>query len=151
MRSPIREEGKPDAVEVTVEADLAKHGLTVLVGVLDLVQNERIIDFKTSSSTPNADRAVLVNATQATALFDAVPGKTPVEQKPALSCTIWSSSRPPKLVVTRLPPVASGSNPGLLRVIDSYLVGLERPRLHPLTGAACVSCEFFNECAAWHY
>ncbi len=35
---------KPDAVEVPVEADLAKHGLPKLIGILDLVQDKRIID-----------------------------------------------------------------------------------------------------------
>ena len=65
--SPIRDAGKPDAVEVMVEADFASHGLPTLVGVLDLVQNETVIDFKTSSTTPNPERAALVNATQATA------------------------------------------------------------------------------------
>ena len=50
-----------------VEADLASHGLPTLVGVLDLVQDNCIVDFKTSGMTPNADRAVLVNGTQATA------------------------------------------------------------------------------------
>jgi len=47
---------KPDAVEVPVETDLRAHGLPVLIGVLDLVQGGRIIDFKTSSTTPNAEK-----------------------------------------------------------------------------------------------
>jgi len=47
---------KPEAVEVSIEADLASHGLPRLIGILDLVQRRRIIDYKTTSSTPNPDR-----------------------------------------------------------------------------------------------
>jgi len=52
----IQESEKPDAVEVPVEADLGGHGLPILIGILDLVQRRTIIDFKTSSSTPNPER-----------------------------------------------------------------------------------------------
>ena len=44
---------KPDAVEVSIEADLARHGLPRLIGILDLVQQGNIIDYKTSAATPN--------------------------------------------------------------------------------------------------
>ena len=54
--SHVPTEVKPDAVEVPVEADLANHGLPRLVGVLDLVQERQVIDYKTSSSTPNAEK-----------------------------------------------------------------------------------------------
>ena len=43
--TPVSLQSKPDAVEVPVEAEI--RGLPKLVGVLDLVQNEVIIDFKT--------------------------------------------------------------------------------------------------------
>ena len=42
-------EVKPDAVEVSVEADLRQHGLPRLIGIIDLVQQKQIIDYKTSS------------------------------------------------------------------------------------------------------
>src|ERR1043166_5175503 len=47
----------PDAVEVPVEADLAKHGLPRLVGVLDLVQRGVIIKYKNSASPPKMGKA----------------------------------------------------------------------------------------------
>ena len=56
--------GKPEAVEVQVEADLSCHGLPRLVGVLDLVQDGRIIDFKTAGQTPSPEKAALLHATQ---------------------------------------------------------------------------------------
>src|SRR6478672_410472 len=51
--SPIAPDSKPEAVEVPVETDLAHHGLPVLIGIIDLVHQGRIIDFKTSGTTPN--------------------------------------------------------------------------------------------------
>ena len=46
---------KPDAVEVSVEADLFQHGLPRLIGILDLVQEGTIIDFKTSRKPKKAE------------------------------------------------------------------------------------------------
>src|SRR6187431_2919345 len=54
--SHVPAEVKPDAVEVSVEADLREHGLPKLIGVLDLVQQRQVIDYKTSASTPNAEK-----------------------------------------------------------------------------------------------
>ena len=54
--SNISPDTKPDAVEVPVETDLHQHGLPTLIGVLDLVQAGIIVDYKTSSTTPNAER-----------------------------------------------------------------------------------------------
>ena len=64
--TPIPSEKKPEAVEVRVEADLAKHGLPTLVGIIDLVRpGGRIVDFKTSAATQNAEQVVHRNETQA--------------------------------------------------------------------------------------
>src|ERR1039458_5467583 len=47
--TPIKANEMPEAVEVPVEADLSKHGLPVLLGVLDLVRaGGRIVDFKST-------------------------------------------------------------------------------------------------------
>lgn len=147
--SPVREAGKPDAVEVSVEADLSRHGLPTLVGVLDLVQDQRIIDFKTSGTTPNADRAALVNATQATAyalLYRENTGRTEV----GVELHHLVKLKQPRLVVINLSPVGDRECTRLLRIIHSYVDGLERRDFVPSPGLQCVSCEFFNECAAWH-
>ena len=147
--SSIRDAGKPDAVEVAVEADLASHGLPTLVGVLDLVQNETVIDFKTSSTTPNPERAALVNATQATA-YAMLYRENTGRKEAGIELHHLVKLKQPKLVVVSLPPVGEREQSRLLRVIDSYLVGLERRDFIPSPGLQCVSCEFFHECAAWH-
>lgn len=64
-QTPIKEDERPEGVEVTVEADLGKHGLTKLVGIVDLIRaGGTIVDFKTSGQTPNANRAVHLHETQ---------------------------------------------------------------------------------------
>ena len=46
QETPIRADEKPQGVEVAVSADLSKHGLPTLVGILDLVRSGgRIVDF----------------------------------------------------------------------------------------------------------
>ncbi len=147
--SPIREAGKPDAVEVMVEADLTSHGLPTLVGVLDLVQDNRIVDFKTSSTTPNADRAALVNATQATA-YSLLYRENTGRKEAGIELHHLVKLKQPRLIVVALPPIGEREQSRLLRVIDSYLIGLERRDFIPSPGLQCVSCEFFHECAAWH-
>ncbi len=147
--SPIREAGKPDAVEVMVEADLSSHGLPTLIGVLDLVQNQTIIDFKTSSTTPNADRAVLLNTTQATAYSLLYRENTGCKET-GIEWHHLVKLKSPKLVVITLPTVGEREQSRLFRVIDSYVEGLERRDFIPSPGLQCMSCEFFHECAAWH-
>ena len=147
--SPIRDAGKPDAVEVRVEADLASHGLPTLVGVLDLVQNETVIDFKTSSTTPNPERAASVNATQATA-YAMLYRENTGRKKTAVELHHLVKLKQPRLVVVALPPIGERERSRLLRVIDSYVAGLEQRDFIPSPGLQCAACEFFHECAAWH-
>ena len=147
--SPIRDAGKPDAVEVMVEADLSAHGLPTLVGVLDLVQDQTVIDFKTSSSTPNAERAVLLNATQATA-YSLLYRENTGRKETGIELHHLIKLKAPKLVVITLPAVGEREQSRLFRVIDAYVESLARRDFIPSPGLQCVSCEFFHECAAWH-
>ena len=62
--SNIPADSKPEAVEVPVETDLHHHGLPALIGVLDLVQGGKIIDYKTSGQTPNAEKVAHTNEVQ---------------------------------------------------------------------------------------
>ncbi len=147
--SPLREAGKPDAVEVAVEADLSRHGLPTLVGVLDLVQDGRIIDFKTSGTTPHPERAALVHSTQATAyslLYRANTGR----REAGVELHHLVKLKQPRLVVVYLSPGGDRERTRLWRVIDSYVEGLERRDFIPSPGLQCAACEFFAECAAWH-
>ena len=147
--SPIRDAGKPDAVEVMVEADLAGHGLPTLVGVLDLVQNETVIDFKTSSTTPNPERAALVNATQATA-YAMLYRENTDRKEVGIELHHLVKLKQPSLWWLRYHPSASGNNP--------VYCASSTPTSSAWNGATsslhrdlqCAACEFFHECAAWH-
>jgi len=90
--TPIKANEMPEAVEVPVEADLGKHGLPVLIGVLDLVRSGgRIVDFKTAGKTPACNSTAtrcsivrpLANARQV--------GNCIIWSKPR--CRSWSSPR----------------------------------------------------------
>ena len=63
--TPIKADEMPEAVEVPVEADLSKHGLPILIGVLDLVRaGGRIVDFKSAGKTPDNEMALHQNGVQ---------------------------------------------------------------------------------------
>jgi PD-(D/E)XK nuclease superfamily len=65
--TPIPLDEKPEGVEVSVEMDLASHGLPVLVGVLDLVRaGGRIVDFKTTGRTPDPKMVLHTTEVQTT-------------------------------------------------------------------------------------
>jgi putative RecB family exonuclease len=147
--SPIAPDEKPEAVEVTVEADLSRHGLPRLVGILDLVRSGgTIVDFKTSGQTPVPEKAAHQHETQTTAyglLYREATGS--VEAGIELHHLVKLKN--PKLVVTSVGPVSEGQKSRLFRIIDSYLNGLDREDYLPAPGMQCSGCEFFNECRAW--
>jgi putative RecB family exonuclease len=63
--TPIKANETLEAVEVPVEADLAKHGLPVLIGVLDLVRSGgRIVDFNSAAKTPDKNMTLHQNGVQ---------------------------------------------------------------------------------------
>ena len=139
---------KPDAVEVPIEADLHEHGLPKLIGVLDLVQQRKIIDFKTSSTTPNPDKIGHSNEIQTASyaiLYRHNTGK--IEEGIELHHLVKLKS--PKLVITPLPPMNEQRQSRLFRLMEGYVKGLEHRDFLPSPGMQCMSCEFFNECRAW--
>ena len=144
----IRASDKPDGVEVSVEADLTPHGLPRLVGVLDLVQTGRIIDFKTTGQTPTPEKAALVHGTQATAYAILYRQNTGLEES-SIEIHHLVKLKQPRLVVIAMPPVREREYSRLLRVVDAYFEGLERRDFIPSPGMQCASCEFFHECSAW--
>ena len=82
----------PEAVEVPMEADLSKHGLPTLIGVLDLVRaGGRIVDFKTSGKTPSPEDATHQNEIQlpATRFCTGKHG----QGRQAGNCITWSRPR----------------------------------------------------------
>lgn len=147
--SPIKLDEKPEAVEVTVEADLSHHGLPTLVGIIDLVRaGGRIVDFKTSSKSPNPDQVVHLNDLQLTSygvLYRDATGK----KEKALELHHLVKTKKPKLVVTTLPPINHVQEHRLFHVMESYVDGLQSSDFVPSPGLQCMNCEFFNECRAW--
>ena len=147
--SKIPDALKPDAVEVPVETDLRMHGLPTLIGVLDLVQAGKIIDFKTSSTTPNAEKVAHTTEVQ-TSSYAVLYREATGRRETGIELHHLVKLKNPKLVITPLPAMSDGQQSRLFRLIEAYVTGLDREDFVPSPGLACASCEFFNECRAWH-
>jgi putative RecB family exonuclease len=147
--SKIPPTSKPDAVEVPVEADLSEHGLPILIGVLDLVQERKVIDFKTSGQTPNAERVAHTNEVQISS-YAVLYRHNTGQRENGLELHHLVKTKNPKLVITALPPMTDQQQSRLFTLIEGYVDGLDRRDFIPSPGLQCVSCEFFNECRAWH-
>ena len=147
--TPVPAEEKPEAVEVRVEADLARHGLPTLVGIIDLVRpGGRIVDFKTSAATPNAEQVVHRNEIQLTAyglLYREATGRP----ESGFELHHLVKTKVPKLVVSEAPATTESQHAKLFRLIESYVDGVEREDYVPSPGLQCASCEFLGECRAW--
>lgn len=147
--TPIKSNEMPEAVEVPVEADLGKHGLPVLVGILDLVRSGgRIVDFKTSARTIDADSALHQNGMQLdcySVLYREATGKP--EGGRELHHLI--KTKTPKIVVTEAGQMLEYQKTRLFKLMESYVEGLDREDFVPSVGKQCVGCEFQNECRKW--
>ena len=149
IETPIKSNELPEAVEVPTETDLSSHGLPMLRGVLDLVRaGGRIVDFKTSARTPNAEDAKHQNEIQLSSysvLYRGATGKR--ESGRELHHLVKLKS--PKIVITALDPMTDHEQTRLFKQMNSYVNGLEREDFVPSVGMHCNSCEFFNECRRW--
>ena len=147
--TPIPDDEKPEAVEVRVEADLARHGLPTLLGIIDLVRpGGRIVDFKTSAATPNAEQVVHRNETQLAA-YGILHREATGKQESGFELHHLVKTKTPKLVVTEAPAITESQKSKFFRLIESYMDGVEREDYVPSPGLQCAACEFFNECRAW--
>ena len=146
--TPIPADERPQAVEVAVDMELP--GLPTLVGVLDLVRaNGVIVDFKTSARSPDPEMVGHTTEIQTTGyalLYREATGT----RETGIELHHLVKTKTPKLVVTRVGPATDAQRHRLLRVMESYLHGLERQDFIPSPGIQCCSCEFFNECRSWH-
>lgn len=140
---------KPDAVEVPVEADLQQHGLPRLIGILDLVQQRQIIDYKTSATTPSADKVAHTTEIQ-TSSYAILYRHNTGAQEAGMQLHHLVKLKNPKVVITTLPPMSPPQQTRLFRQMEAYLEGLQRRDFIPSPGMHCSSCEFFNECRHWH-
>ena len=147
--SKIPPDLKPDAVEVPVTADLKRHGLPVLIGILDLVQQRKIIDFKTSSQTPNPERTAHTNEVQISS-YSVLYRHNTGQHENGIELHHLVKTKNPKLVITALPPMTDEQQSRLFHLIEGYVSGLDRRDFIPSPGLQCSSCEFFHECRLWH-
>lgn len=149
LETPIPVDEKPEGVEVSMEVDLASHGLPTLIGIIDLVRpGGRIVDFKTTGRTPSSEMAQHTTEIQTTGyalLYREATGR----RESAIELHHLVKTKTPKIVVTEFGPASDRQVTRLLRVIDSYVDGLVREDFVPAPGLQCASCEFFRECRAW--
>jgi len=147
--TPIKANEMPEAVEVPVEADLGKHGLPVLIGVLDLVRaGGRIVDFKTAGKTPEPEMARHQNGVQLdcySVLYREATGK----REAGRELHHLVKTKVPKLVITPVEPMLEYQRHRLYRLMEDYVDGLDRGDFVPAPGFGCMGCEFMAECKAW--
>ena len=142
-------EVKPDAVEVSIEADLSNHGLPRLIGILDLVQEGRIIDFKTSSSTPNPSSVEHLHETQISSYGVLYRHNTGMKET-GIELHHLVKTKNPKLCITEMPPMSDQQQSRLFRLMDLYQTEIGIGHFYPSPSFACMGCEFFAECRRWH-
>ena len=147
--SNIPANSKPEAVEVPVETDLHQHGLPTLIGVLDLVQAGKIIDYKTTGQTPNAEKVAHTNEVQ-TSIYAVLYREATGKRETGIELHHLVKLKNPKLVITALEPMSDQQHTRLFRLMEAYVHGLDVRDFIPSPGLQCVGCEFFNECRAWH-
>jgi len=147
--TPIRANERPEAVEVPMEAELPE-GLPKLVGIIDLVRaGGRIVDFKTSGQTPDAEKAGHIHETQLSCysvLYRDATGK----RESGIELHHLVKLKTPKVVITPLGPMTETQQARLFRSMESYLDGLARRDFVPSPGIHCSCCEYFNECRCWN-
>lgn len=140
---------KPEAVEVVVERDLLAHGLPPLKGVIDLVRGGgRIVDFKTTARTPDTRLAAHQHAVQL-GCYALLYREATRQRETGFELHHLVKTREPKLVVTSLDPLGPAQVGALLRVMESYVAGIESQDFVPSPGMHCGWCDYLAECQAW--
>ena len=152
--TPIKNDEMPEAVEVPVEADLSKHGLPVLIGVLDLVRGGgRIVDFKSAGKTPDNNTALHQNGLQLNC-YSILYRESTGKREAGRELHHLIKTKAPKIVITETGPMPEYQQNRLFRVMEDYVNGLERGDFVPAIGMQCLGCEFQSECRKWdggHY
>jgi putative RecB family exonuclease len=149
LQTPIKANEMPEAVEVPVETDLKKHGLPILVGIMDLVRSGgRIVDFKTSGQTPNPEKVIHQHETQ-TSCYAVLYREAAGKQEGGIELHHLVKLKTPKVVITEAGSMKPEQQVRLFRVMESYMEGLARKDFIPSPGLHCAACEYFNECRRW--
>jgi len=147
--TPVPHDEKPQAVEVRVERDLDAHGLPPLVGIIDLVRaGGKIVDFKTSARSPDAFMATHQNEIQLSCyalLYREATGQT----ESGFELHHLVKTKEPKLIVTPMSPMTPDQTRRLVRVMESYVRGIEAEDYVPSPGMHCSWCDYYAECRKW--
>jgi len=147
--TPIPQDERPEAVEVRVERDLDAHGLPPLVGIIDLVRaGGKIVDFKTSARTPDTYMATHQNEIQLTCyalLYREATGAT----ESGFELHHLVKTKEPKLVVTPMSPMQPDQIRRLVRIMESYVAGVQAEDFVPSPGMHCAWCDYFSQCRKW--
>ena len=147
----IPQDEKPQAVEVRVERDLDAHGLPPLVGIIDLVRaGGKIVDFKTSARSPDTDMAAHQNEIQLTCyalLYREATGAT----ESGFELHHLVKTKEPKLVVTPMSPMSPDQIRRLVRIMESYVRGIEAKDYVPSPGMHCAWCDYYTQCRKWNW
>lgn len=147
--SPIPLHEKPEAVEVRVERDLLAHGLPPLLGVIDLVrEGGRIVEFKTTARTPDPALVGLTHEIQLgcyALLYREATGRS----ESGFEVHSLVKTKTPRLVVTPLDPMAPAQVRKLVRIMESYVKGVESEDFSPSPGIQCGYCEYIDQCRRW--
>ncbi len=148
-QTPIPLNEKPEAVEVVVERDFVAAGLPPLKGIIDLVrQGGRIVDFKTTAQTPNAQQVAHQNEIQLSC-YAVLYREATGHQESGLELHHLVKTKQPKLVVTPMSPMSRQQARRLMATIESYVEGVHAEDYVPSPGLHCSYCDFFGQCRAW--
>ena len=148
-QTPVPVDERPEGVEVRAEVELSHHGLPTLIGVIDLVREGGVIvDFKTASSTPAPEQAAQTNEIQLSCYALLYRGATG-ERETGFELHHLVKNRTPKIVVTSLDAMTARQELRLLRVMESYVRGIEDEDYVPSPGMQCSYCQYLNECRKW--
>ena len=148
MRACIRRRAVSSLQRSALIPDLRQRGLPNLIGILDLVQAGKIIDYKTTGQTPNAERVAHTTEVQ-TSIYAVLYRDATGRRETGIELHHLVKLKNPKLVITALPPMSDSRQARLFRLMEAYVEGLGRRDFVPAPGLQCVSCEFFNECRDW--
>ena len=149
IETPVKAGEMPEAVEVPVEADLTKHGLPVLIGVLDLVRaGGRMVDFKSAAKTPDKDMALHQNGVQLDC-YSVLRREAPGRRETGRELHHLIKTKVPNIIITPAEPMLEQERNRLFRLMEDYVVGLGRVGFIPSPGTGCLGCEFINECRRW--
>jgi len=148
--TPIPLDEKPEAVEVRVERDFVAAGLPPLLGIIDLVRaNGRIVDFKTTARTPNPAMAEHLNEIQL-CCYSVLYREATGHEESGLELHHLVKTKQPKLIVTPLSPMTVDQGRRLMRIMESYVQGVEAEDYVPSPGQHCAWCDYLEQCRAWH-